>query len=708
MIPRRPEGTAPPLSFAQERVWFMDQIAPGEAAYHIAVPLRVRGPLDEATLRLALASLTDRHEALRTRFPADADGKPTAVVEDRVAVPLRRATAADEAAAQALVDQAVLEPFDLAAGPLLRALLIELSEEDHVLLLTQHHIVGDGWSVDVLLRDLIACYHGRSVPELPVQYGDFAHWESTRPADAQLAYWRDRLAGIEPLDLPTDRPRPATQTYTGDFVEFTVPAETADALRALAAEHGGTLFMVLLAAYQVLLSRHSGQDDFAVGVSSAGRSAPELEDVVGMFINMLPMRADLADDPTFADLLARTKRGVLDAFEHAEVPFARVVQELGVPRDVSRSPVFQSMFVLQNYEMGRFTEDTAADAVTFEWTPMELRATRFDFELHVVEVAEGLWGKLVYNTDLFDRATVALIGERWTALVAALAADPHRPVSTVDIRADADRALVEQANATAAPFPHTTLHALVEEQVARTPGAPAVTFEGATLTYAELNARANRIAHRLIARGVGPETLVAVCANRSLELPAALLGVLKTGAAYLPLDPEYPAERLAFMIADAQAPVVLTTRDLKDTAPNALVLEDDFADGPSHDPGPRATPDNAAYVIYTSGSTGKPKGVPNTHRGIVNRLDWMQRAYGLDAGDSVLQKTPFGFDVSVWEFFWPLQTGARLVLAKPGGHKDAAYLRDLITGEGITTAHFVPSMLGVFLGEPGSARACAG
>ncbi|MGW5054170.1 non-ribosomal peptide synthetase/MFS transporter [Actinokineospora sp. NPDC004072] len=699
VIERRPEGVAPPLSFAQERVWFMDQIAPGEAAYHIAVPLRVRGPLDEAALRTALAALTDRHEALRTRFPADADGRPMAVVAEHVDVPLRHASAADEAAAQAIVDQAVLEPFDLAAGPLLRALLIQLSEVDHILLLTQHHIVGDGWSVDVLLRDLIASYHGRVLPELPVQYGDFAHWEANRPAEAHLDYWRDRLSGVEPLDLPTDHARPATQTYQGDFVEFTISEQIAGKLRDLAADHGGTLFMTLLAAYQVLLSRHSGQHDFAVGVSSAGRSAPELENVVGMFINMLPMRADLADDPTFTELLARTKRSVLDAFEHAEVPFARVVQELGVPRDVSRSPVFQSMFVLQNYEMGRFADDAAASDVTFEWTPMELRATRFDFELHVVEVTGGLWGKLVYNTDLFDRATVELIAERWKALLTALTADPGAQVSRVDIRAAADRAVPAAANATERPFPDTTLHALVEAQVQRTPDAPAVTFEGSTLTYAQLNARANQVAHRLIERGAGPETLVAVCANRSLELPVALLGILKAGAAYLPLDPEYPADRLTFMIEDAQAPVVLATREFKSTAGNVLVLEDDFADCPTHNPDSRATPDNAAYVIYTSGSTGRPKGVPNTHRGIVNRLDWMQDAYRLDGTDSVLQKTPFGFDVSVWEFFWPLQTGARLVLAKPGGHKDAAYLRELIDQERITTAHFVPSMLGVFLGE---------
>ncbi|WDZ82471.1 non-ribosomal peptide synthetase/MFS transporter [Micromonospora cathayae] len=724
-ITPRPPGATVPLSYAQERVWFMDQIAPGEAAYHIAVPLRVRGPLDVTALRAALGALTDRHESLRTRFPADADGRPTVLVAEHVEVPLTVVDAADEAAAQAIVDRAAVEPFDLAAGPLLRATLIRLADDDHVLFLGKHHIVGDGWSVDVLLRDLITLYRGGELPTLPIQYGDFARWEAERldgpQARGHLDYWTARLAGITPLELPADLPRPATQTYHGDFVEFTVDRATTDALNALTRDAGGTLFMTLLAAYQVFLGRHAGQDDFAVGASVAGRSAPELENLVGMFINMLPMRADLAGDPTFTELLARTRRGVLDGFEHAEVPFARVVQELNLPRDVSRSPVFQSMFVLQNYEMGRFrsTTDGAAAAgtaaeVDFAWQPMELRATRFDFELHVVEVGSGLWGKLVFNTDLFTRATVERMAERFTTLLRSVVAAPTSRVSALDLTTPAERALLAGWNTTAADFPATaTLHGLVEAQVARTPDAPAVTFDGRTWTYAELNAAANRIAHRLRAAGVGPETLVGVCAERSFELVAGLLGVVKAGGAYLPLDPEYPADRLAFMVTDADAPVVLVQQHLRDVLPETsatvLALDDPagWADQPTDDPTPTAGPTNLAYVIYTSGSTGRPKGVPNTHRGIVNRLDWMQRTYRLGGDDAVLQKTPASFDVSVWEFFWPLQTGARLVLAKPGGHKDAGYLRDLLVTERVSTAHFVPSMLTVFLAEDGVETATA-
>ncbi|MFI7491735.1 amino acid adenylation domain-containing protein [Micromonospora echinaurantiaca] len=715
----RPPDAEVPLSYAQERVWFMDQLAPGEAAYHIAVPLRVRGPLDVAALRAALAGLTRRHESLRTRFPADVDGRPTVVVQDAVEVPLTIVDAPDEAAAQALVEAAAAEPFDLAEGPLLRALLIRLpTDDEHVLFLSKHHIVGDGWSVDVLLRDLITLYRGGELPALPIQYGDFAHWEARElegpAARRHLDWWKQRLAGITPLELPLDLPRPATQTYTGDFVELRLDRAAADGLLALTRSYGGTLFMTLLAAYQVFLARHAGQDDFAVGASVAGRSAPELEDVVGMFINMVPLRAELAGDPTFAELLERTRRSVLDGLEHAEVPFAKVVHELGLPRDVSRSPVFQAMFVLQNYEIGRFNEVSDASDVTFDWKPMELRATRFDFELHAVETVDGLYAKLVFNTDLFTRATVERMAERLAALLHAVVAAPDTPISALDLLAPAERRLLASWNDTAADFPREqTLHGPIEERAAATPDAVAVTFEGRSVTYAELNAAANRIAHRMRAAGVGPETLVGVCAERSVELVAGLLGVLKAGGAYLPLDPEYPADRLAFMVTDAAAPVVLVQRQLRDVLPDTgatvLALDDEavWADQPTVDPASTAGPGHLAYVIYTSGSTGRPKGVPNTHRGIVNRLDWMQRTYRLGADDAVLQKTPASFDVSVWEFFWPLREGARLVVAKPGGHKDAGYLRDLLVAERVTTAHFVPSMLTVFLAEDGVEAATA-
>ncbi|MFF5204854.1 amino acid adenylation domain-containing protein [Streptosporangium sp. NPDC000396] len=722
----RPEGTAPPLSYQQERVWFMEQFAPGTSQYNIPVPMRLTGELDLELLDRALQTLPARHEALRMRFPADAEGRPTVHVESSVAVPLRVVTADGEAAAQALIDEAATEPFDLAEGPLLRALLVRLADDDHRLLVSTHHIVGDGWSVDLLLRDLAAAYHVQradsqaTLPDLPITYGDFAHWQrqtQTGPElDRQLSFWSDRLAGVPALELPADRPRPATQVFDGDWHIVDVDAELTGAVNRLSRERGATLFMTLLAAYQVLLARHSGQDDFAVGSSSAGRSLAELENVVGMFVNMLPMRARLDDDPTFDELLERTRVSVLDAFDHAEVPFEQLVNALGVPRDVSRSPVFQAMFALQNYQMGRIADAGSSD-LRIAWLPMDLRATRFDIELHVIEVPDGLIVKFVYNTALFDEATVARMATRFVTLLRAIVAAPATRMSELPILdAGEQTLLVDVWNDTGAELDgEATLHGLIEDQAARTPDAVAVTFEGRHLTYAELSERANRVAHRLRQMGVGPETLVGVYAERSAELVVALLGVLKAGAAYLPLDPEYPADRLAFMIDDAAAPVVLTQGHLRATVPatDATILDLDepgeWADQPTDNPRPPVTSGNAAYVIYTSGSTGRPKGVPNTHRGIVNRLQWMQRTYQLGDDDVVLQKTPAGFDVSVWEFFWPLLTGARLVLAKPGGHKDAAYLRELLIAENVTTAHFVPSMLAVFLADDEKAAAdCTG
>ncbi|MDX3192679.1 amino acid adenylation domain-containing protein [Streptomyces sp. MN03-5084-2B] len=708
-VTRRPAGAPVPLSYQQERVWFMEQFAPGTTSYHIPVPIRLTGRLDLARLRAALDALPARHEALRMRFPVGADGRPSVHIEPVVTVPLSVVDEPDEEAALARVEAAAREPFDLAAGPLLRATLVRVREDRHFLAVCTHHVVGDGWSVDLLLRDLAAHYHGTAaaLPALPVGYGDFACRQrrtlTGAELDRQLTHWRAALAGAEPLELPTDRPRPATQTFDGTIHEFVVGKELARALGDLSREHGVTLFMTLLAAYQVLLSRYSGQEEFAVGSSSAGRGPRELDDVVGMFVTMLPLRARLGGDPAFTELLDRTRAHVLDAFEHADVPFERLVDALGVPRDVSRSPVFQVMFAMQNYEM-RPPAGAGESEVDFHWLPMDLPSTRFDFEFHVVETEAGLLGKFVCATALFTATTVAGMAERLVTLLRSIVADPARPVSGLDILGEHRELVLNRWNDTAGEIPPGTLHGLVEAQVARTPDAPAVTFRGASLSYRELDERANRLAHRLRDLGVGPGTLVAVFAHRSFELVVAVLGVLKAGGAYVPLDPEYPADRLAFMLADAAAPVVLTQAALRGTLPPAeatVVVLDDLT-GPGTPVEPRAGAEDPAYVIYTSGSTGRPKGVPNGHRGIVNRLDWMQRAYGLDGSDAVLQKTPASFDVSVWEFFWPLITGARLVLAEPGGHKDAAYLRELLASEGITTAHFVPSMLSLFLAEPGS------
>ncbi|MEU4403162.1 amino acid adenylation domain-containing protein [Streptosporangium sp. NPDC023963] len=757
-IPRRPPGQDAPLSFGQERLWFMDQFAPGTAAYTIPMTLRLTGPLDVAALERAIGAVVARHESLRTRFPADGDGRPTAVVEERVEIPLERAEADGERSAIRLVSDAAALPFDLARGPLLRTLLVRVGTgdaedagddagdaEDHVLLVALHHICGDGWSTDILAEELRACYSGTELPEPPLQYGDYALWQRDRPvSEAGLSYWRSQLAGVVPLELPLDGRRRGEQTFAGASHGFNMDRELVEGLTRLARRSDTTLYMVLLAAYQVLLGRYARQDDFAIGSPVGGRPRRELESAIGMFVNVLAMRADLSGDPGFLELLERVRRTTTEAYAHQELPFEQLVGELGIERDVSRSPVFQAVFALQSY--GR-REGTRWPGLSVEPFVFEARATRFDLELFLTEQPDGMGGLFVYNRDLFDAATVEGMAAQLETLLRAVVAAPSARISELDVLPAEERERV-LACATGPGEPYAdgaTLGGMFEAQVARTPGAVAVEFEDERLTYAELEARANRLAHRLRGLGVGPGTLVAVCAERSVELVVALLGVVKAGGAYVPLDPDYPPERLAFMLADAAVPVLLAQRAVLDVLPEdplgaaphaasevpgaltdsgadsgsgsgsgsgsareaprgggvVTVVLDDPLDGPDTPVEPSATSADAAYMIYTSGSTGRPKGVPNTHGGIRNRLGWMQAVYGLTGDDVVVQKTPAGFDVSVWEFFWPLVTGARLVLARPGGHRDAAYLRDLIVDRGVTTAHFVPSMLAAFLEEEG-------
>ncbi|WP_330242056.1 non-ribosomal peptide synthetase/MFS transporter [Streptomyces sp. NBC_00525] len=718
-VPRRPDGTVPPLSFAQERLWFMEQFAPGTGAYNIPVARRLRGELDREALAHALDTVVARHETLRSRYPATDDGRPVLEIAEPAPVPLPLTEAADEEHAARLVDEAGALPFDLAAGPLLRALLVRLGDREHILLLVVHHSVSDGWSSEILISEILRCYTARlegdddPLGELPVRYGDFAQWQRDRLTGdalaAEVAYWAGELAGVEPLVLPTARPRPARQTFDGAGYGFQVDRELLDRLAALGKTHGATLHMVLLAAFQELLARYSGQREFAVGSPVAGRPEPELEGLIGMFVNVLPLRARLDGDPTFATLLERTRETCLEAYAHQELPFAQLVTELNVPRDVSRSPVFQAVLAVQNYATGRQTSAGPGPAV--ENYGLRASGTRFDVELFLMEWPDGLRGAFNYNTDLFGEADIARLAAHLDRLLHAVADRPDIPLSALDLLSDDERALeTVQFNRTDRPVPaDATLVSLIGEQIARTPDAVAVTADDRSLSYAELDAAADRIAARLRAAGTGPGDVVAVGAERSPELVAALLAVQRTGACYTPLDTEYPADRLAFMLDDSGARVLLTQRAVPvPEGCRAIVLYLDDADpldgsAPNAAPDtPGPTPDDPAYLIYTSGSTGRPKGVPNTHRAVVNRLLWMQRSYPIGPDDSVLQKTPAGFDVSVWEFFWPLITGARLVLARPGGQKDTAYLSELIRSAPVTVAHFVPSMLPLFLAEEGA------
>ena len=726
-IPGARPGSAPPMSFAQERVWFMEQYAPGTAAYAIPIAVRLRGPFDTSALQRAIDRLVSRHEALRMTFPATVDGRPRSPRRrGRRGAAGRRDTTGgpDQAGVRhaACRGRGTVRPCYRPAATLAA------------------HVAGR--------RRPCACPRGspyrrrrlvqrragaracRALPggrngqpaelaELPIQYGDFALWQREQLAgpgfDRHRRYWTGQLAGVPPLNLPADRPRPPTQRFEGATHRFAIDAQLATALAGLGRAHGATLFMTLLAGYQALLARHCGQRDFAVGTPVAGRTRPEVENLVGMFVNMLALRVEMADDPCFAELLTRTRRVVLDGLRYQEMPFEQVVAELGMERDVARSPLFQATFALHNFEMNtggsRSRSPAAGAGLTGTWEALNLPVTRFDLELQAVATDSDLACMFTYNTALFEPATIGRLAERFEVLLRAAVAEPSVPVSRLALLNPGERAvLTGTGTGTAVGVPaDATLHALIEAQAARTPLAVAVSAEDESLSYAELNRRANMVAHRLRAAGAGPETLVGVCAERSAELVVALLGVLKSGAAYVPLEPGYPAERLGYMVEDSGAPIVLTQCHLAGLLPvtDALVmLLDEPAESagqPGHDPGRIATPPNPAYMIYTSGSTGRPKGVPNTHAAICNRLDWMQRTYPLCATDSVLQKTPTGFDVSVWEIFWPLLAGARVVLARPGGHKDPAYLRDLIVAEHVNVAHFVPSMLTAFLSADGVA-----
>ncbi|MFC8452111.1 amino acid adenylation domain-containing protein [Kitasatospora sp. NPDC057223] len=717
-ITRAPRGGPLPLSFAQRRLWILDGLQPGGTEYLMTAALRLRGPLDRAALRTALDGILRRHEVLRTRYPV-VDGEPVQVVDEPGGVPLDEEdlVGLDRAAAEARIAALATgarRPVDLAGGPVFSAVLARLAPEEHAVLLTVHHIACDGESEDILLRELAERYDdavaGRATrsPEPPVQYADFALWQRERLSEAalrgRLDHWRERLAGLAPLDLPTDRPRPAVRDSAGGLAPLAVPAGTARQLTALAREHGATPFMALLAAQAVLLGRWSGQRDVAVGTPVAGRDRAQLQGLVGLFLNTLVLRVDLSGAPSFADLLRQVRESALDAYGHQELPFERLVEELAPERDPSRTPLFSTMLLWQDAAaspMPAVMGDLAAERL-----PVGESTAKFDLTVGLAEQPDGsLSGGVNYASALFDRETAERFAAQFARLLESAVAAPDAPVDELEIlpTAERERQLLSW-NATGRRYPAGTLPLLFEAQTARTPDAEAVRFEGVGLSYRELDVRANLLAHHLGTLGVGPESVVGVCLHRGPDLVVALLAVLKAGGAYLPLDPDYPADRLAFMLEDSGARAVVTEPRLahlvSGRAPHLVDVTAELPGGWAHDPVVAAAPEHPAYLIYTSGSTGRPKGVLVEHRAIVNRLHWMQEAYGLDHTDRVLQKTPYSFDVSVWEFFWPLITGATLVLARPGGHRDPAYLAALIGDEAVTTVHFVPSMLRAFLAEP--------
>ncbi|MBT2491914.1 amino acid adenylation domain-containing protein [Streptomyces sp. ISL-96] len=704
-IPRADRGAPLPLSYGQQQMWFLNRLEPDSIEYLVPLVLRLRGPLDADALGRAWQALLDRHEILRTRYALDGE-EPVQVIDAPRPVPLPVTEVADERSIREAVESDMARPFDLAADWPVRARLLRHADDDHVLAVVFHHIACDAWSTGVFGQELSTLYRvftsgaeDQPLAPLPVQYADYAAWQRAElnagALKRQLGYWKDRLAGLEALELPTDRPRPVVRDASGGSVAFALPAPLAGRIRELAARHDATPFMVVLAAFQSLLARYSGRTDIPVGTVGSGRSHPDLQGLIGYGINSLVLRGSLDGDPAFDELLSATRATVLDAFDHQAVPFAQLVDELQPDRDLSRTPLFQVAFTMHGDRTTAF-ELAGVRAEPYLGTN---RSAKFDLDLQLHEAADGsLGGQLDYATVLFDHSTAERMAGHLLRLLDAVTAAPAVRLSRVEILGPDERALLVGGPEIGWPVTRR-VHELFEEQVGRTPDAGAVTFGGRTLSYAELNARANRVAHLLRAKGVGPEDLVGLCLERDGELLPALLGVLKAGAAYLPLDPANPADRLAYIVRDAGARVVLSTSAvagvLEGRYEGELVLLDRdaglIAAQPDNDPAVGGSPQNLIYTIYTSGSTGKPKGVALTHENVARLMERGREHYAFGESDVWPLFHSYAFDVSVWEMWGALLHGGRLVVVPFTVTRSPDEFLDLLVEQGVTVLNQTPS-----------------
>jgi amino acid adenylation domain-containing protein len=717
-----------PLSYAQQRMWFLHHLEQQLPALNIAHAWRLRGPLDRSLLGEALASVVGRHDPLRASFAVGSDGSPVQRFVDVPPLDLALHDLSAEAdpaeAARRLGSSLTLRPFELDTPPLIRADLLRLAAEDHVLVVTSHHIAFDGWSTGVLLDEVSEVYSARSrgaqpqLPELGGGYRDYVHWQRDWLSDERiaehLAYWREALAGVSPLLLPAYRPRPAVQTFNGASHQLTLDPPLVAALRQLAPAHGATPFMVLLSAFEILMSRYSNQADICVGSPVVGRGRPELEPVVGLFSDLLPLRVDLAGNPTFATTLERTRATALAAFSHQDLPFQKLVTELGIERDLALTPVFQVVFAFQAEILGRL-ELPGVEAGRFS---LPSPTSRHDLEVYVRDEGEAIACNFIYNPDVLDPGIVEGMGRHWRVLLEAAAQSPDTPVLELPLLTPEERETIQLAwNDTARLFPlEETLVELFEAQVERSPAASAVTHGERTLTYAELNETANRLARLLRDRGAGPGRLVGVCVDRSVEIVAAFLAAMKAGATYVPLDRSFPDERLAFIVEDAGCALVVVSREdadrLAGPGDELVVLEDvaaEIAAGPAPNPAERPPSDSLAYVAYTSGSTGKPKGVEIEHRALTNFLLAMKERPGLEESDVLMAVSAPSMDIVALEVYLPLITGAHLVVVDSEAARDgAALLREVRTHEP-TVIQATPTTWEMLIGagwEGGSVR-CA-
>jgi amino acid adenylation domain-containing protein len=689
-----------PTSFAQQRLWFLDRLEPGSSTYNVAQAFRLTGQLQRTALERSLTEIVQRHEMLRTRF-SEIEGEPAQIIDAPAQPPLKIISLlevpaeARESEARRWIEEEAHRPFDLTKTPLFRAALLELDEAEHILLLTMHHIVSDGWSMGVLYRELSSLYEAfcrseiPSLPDLPIQYVDYAVWQRQwlqgEVLEQQLSYWKQQLSGVPVLELPADRPRPAMRTFRGARKSAVFPKALCDELKALSRREGVTLFMTLLAAFQTLLHRYTGQHDIVVGSPIAGRTRAEIEALIGLFINTLVLRGDLSGDPKFTELLARVRKAALEAYEHQELPFEKLVEELNPWRDPSRSLLFQVMLALQNAPK----TPLALTGLRVRPVDIEGETVKFDLTLSMEEGAGPLKATLGYSTDLFEQATISRMLGHFQTLLQGIVANPEQRISELPILTEAERRrLLVEWNDTKRDYPkEKCVHELFEEQAERTPNAVAVLFEGGQLTYRELNRRANQLAHHLRRLGVGPETLVGLCVERSPEMVVGLLGILKTGGAYVPLDPAYPNERLAFMLEDSQIAVLLTRQQVPDRLPEhkmqTVCVDRDrekIARESESNLVRKATEQNSAYVIYTSGTTGNPNGVVVEHRSLVNYLCWFNESPPAKKLRSLPVIARPTFDSSLKQLFAPLLRGDPVWLPPDEvANQPAALLRALTT-----------------------------
>jgi amino acid adenylation domain-containing protein/thioester reductase-like protein len=736
-----PPGAPLPLSYNQQALWAIELYERGmqyerAIAYDSPVAVRLHGPLDVPALEQSLHDIVRRHHLLRATFTT-VKGQPVHRIQPHAPFPLpardlRHLPVSErEDEALRLGREVVNTRFNLARGPLFRFLLIRIANEDFILFVSIHHLLFDGWSAGVLLRELAALYdsfargHPSPLPELELQYTDIAYWQRHRRRDdleEAISYWTRQLGGDLPiLDIRADFPRPPAMKLDADTRVCQIPAATIEALKELSRQEGVTLFTLLLTAYQTLLHRYSGQNDLLIGTPVANRTRPEAQDLIGFFAGGLPLRTDLSGDPTFRQLLHRAQDVCLGAFSHLDIPFDHLRSVIRPPSDPSRMPICQTFFTLQQFPAEALAlADVTLTPLAFHNTPM----TGFDLALSMSERGPQMTATLFYRTDLFTDETAGRMIGHFRNLLESMAEQPDQRLSRLSLLADEERRrILIEWNQTDTAFPRDAcIHRLIEAQVEQTPDAVAVIFEDQSLTYRELNGRANHLAHQLQSLGIGPDGLVGICLERSFDMIVAILATLKAGGAYVPLDPVYPRERLAYMLEDSQCSVLLTHERLltglftnvaneishqsdvtgkRRGMPRVICLDAFDWPAESQQPPSDVTSDHLAYVMYTSGSTGNPKGVMISHRAIVNYLLTSQTMSGMTAADRILQKTSCSFDVSVWEIFAPLLAGARMILARPGGHMDSAYLVKLMAEQQITYVGFVPSMLEMVLNEPG-------